>query len=201
MGRLARSQILYDGCYAHVFTRSLEKCRIFEDADDFEQFARILLKLKGEHDFRIFHYCLMNTHFHLAVGIGSVERFSRAMQAVKWAYTRQFNRKYQHIGPLWRERFKSLLIENEGYLWACGQYIEQNPVKAKLVIKPWQWAYSSAQHHLGLSKDALVDSYEKSQTIDGIDLNDDVFFIRGGAIGSGWFKYQIREGIWVSPKR
>ncbi len=201
MGRLPRTQILYDGCYAHVFTRSLEKRHIFVDSDDFRSFSEILLRMKKEYDFRIFHYCLMNSHFHLVVGMSSVERFSKAMQAVKWEYTKQFNRKYRHHGPLWRERFKSLLVENEGYLYACGQYIEQNPIKARLVQEAGQWEYSSAKHYLNMRRDDLIDNYEKSQPTEEVDLNDDIFFLRGGSIGSGWFKYQLKKGIWVSPKR
>ncbi len=199
MGRLARSQILFDGCYAHIFTRSLEKRHIFVERRDFDQFSKILLRVKSEYDFRIFHYCLMNTHFHLAVGIGSVERFSRAMRALKWEYTKQFNWKYKHHGPLWRERFKSLLIENEGYLYMCGQYIEQNPLKARMVEEVGQWEYSSAKHYLGLQKDGLIDSYEKPGQPEGVDLNNDDFFLRGGAIGSEWFKFQLRKGM--SPRR
>ena len=39
---------------------------------------------------------------------------------------------------------KSLLIEGERYLFACGQYIENNPVKAKMVKKANDWLYSSS---------------------------------------------------------
>jgi len=51
MGRLARSQVLYDGCYAHVFTRSLEKRRILEDNEDFDRFNEVLLRIKAKHNF------------------------------------------------------------------------------------------------------------------------------------------------------
>ena len=132
----------------------------------------------------------MNTHFHLAVGVESVERFSRATQALKWEYTSQFNKKYKHHGPLWRERFKSLLIENEGYLAARGQNIEQNPCKAKLVDRAEGWPYSSAGHYLGLRKDALIDGYDRSKQVDDVDLEDNAFFVRGMGIGSDWFKFQ-----------
>lgn len=109
MARKARHELLYDGCYAHVFSRALEKQRIFEGEDDFLAFKKLLLRAKGENGLLIHHYCLMNTHFHLAVSIPSVASFSRGLQAVKSRYTAYFNKKYRHEGPLWRERFRSLI--------------------------------------------------------------------------------------------
>ncbi len=38
MGRIARNDILYDGCYAHVFSRSFEERKIFESGNDFKYF-------------------------------------------------------------------------------------------------------------------------------------------------------------------
>jgi len=70
MARKARSEILYDRSYAHVFSRSIEKRKIFKQSNDFEEFRRLLLQQKKEKLFNIFHYCLMQTHFHMAVGVG-----------------------------------------------------------------------------------------------------------------------------------
>ena len=68
----------------------------------------------------------MNTHFHLAVKISSIDKFSQALHYMKRDYTYWHNKKYKKVGPLWRERFKSLLIEDERYMYACGLYIEGN---------------------------------------------------------------------------
>ena len=108
MARKARAAVLYDGCYAHVFSRSIEKRRIFQDQRDFSFFKDLFVKAKGQSPFFVFHYCFMHTHFHLVVGIRSLEAFSRGMQWVKWQYTRAYNLKYKRWGPLWRERFKSV---------------------------------------------------------------------------------------------
>ena len=45
-------------------------------------------------------------------------------------------------------RYKSLLIENENYLYACGQYVENNPVKAGLVNQVKDWEYSSGGYYI-----------------------------------------------------
>ncbi len=202
MARLARSAILYDGCFAHVFSRSMEGRHIFQDDEDFDWFYQLLLGVKQTFDFRIFHYCLMNTHFHLAVGIKKLSYFSRGLQRLKWDYTYWFNKKYVRRGPLWKERFKSLVIEDERYLNACGIYIEQNPVKASMVKSPEKWRYSSSRYyHLGQSDD-LVDDYNLPVISSDIKITDDALFMKGLGIGSELFRFCIRKGMSsMSPKK
>lgn len=159
MARKARSEILSDGSYAHIFSRSFDKRKMFDVADDFAVFKKLLLSQKREKGFKLFHYCVMQTHFHMAVGIGSLEIFSRALQAIKWHYTRYYNAKCKRWGPLWRERFGGMLIEDERSLHACGRYIEHNPVKARLVNQAQDWEHSSARHYVGEVKDEMVDLY------------------------------------------
>src|SRR3989344_5121661 len=119
MGRIPRNSLLYDGCYAHIISRSIEKRRVFENGRDFQFFKQLVLKGKAEHGFLVYHYCLMHTHYHMAVRIGSVGEFSIGMNRIKWDYTREYNRRHKRRGPLWQNRYKSLLIEDEGYLHAC----------------------------------------------------------------------------------
>jgi len=195
MARKARSEILYDGCYAHVFSRSIEKRRIFKDQDDFRYFKQLLMKEKERCKFDVFHYCLMQTHFHMAVGVKRLDSFSKALQQIKWKYTRRYNEKNKRCGPLWRERFNSMLIEDERYMLACGKYIEQNPLKAGMVACMSDWEFSSARHYEGIMKDDLINSYEVSEIPEDIDLSDENEFMQGYLIGSGWFKYKITKGI------
>ena len=72
---------MYDGCFAHVISRSIRKMDILRDDEDFSIFLENLLKVKREGGFRIYHYCLMRTHFHLAVAMPDVAGFSRAIQS------------------------------------------------------------------------------------------------------------------------
>ena len=200
MARMARSDILFDGCYAHVFTRSIEKRRVFEETEDFDFFISSLKTAKKESAFQVFYYCLMQTHFHMAVGIAKLDGFSSAMQNLKWKYTRYFNKKHKRWGPLWRERFKSMLIEDERYLCACGQYIHYNPVDAGIVNDEERWPYSSARHYHEQAGDDLIDAYERNGLPEDIDMSDPAEFTVGNIVGSDWFKFKTKKG-WVSPKR
>jgi putative transposase len=195
MTRHARGKILYDGCYAHIFSRSLETRWIFQKAEDFAYFQKLLIDHKDRYGFKIHHYCLMNTHFHLAVSLSDWQLFSQGLKSIKWKYTTVYNKKHKRRGPLWQERFKSLLIEDERYLNACGLYIENNPVKAGMVKKAVDWPYSSARYFEQRKKDPVVDGYGRERGKEIVGVFTDEFFTKGPGIGSELFRLQLRDEV------
>ena len=46
MTRKSRKEILQDGCFAHIFSRSIEKRYIFKTDCDFNEFQNLLLQFK-----------------------------------------------------------------------------------------------------------------------------------------------------------
>lgn len=204
VARLARHQILYDGCYAHIISRSIRKLEILNDDEDFKTFLEALLRLKREHGFKIYHYCLMHTHFHLAVAVPDVQKFSRAIQKLKNLYACRFHTKYKISGPIWRERYRSLLIENEPYLYACGQYIESNPIRAGIVGEGKDWKYSSSRYYSDGKEDEIVDGYAGvgiPNVPEDVDFSDEAFFENGIGVGSSYFRFQINERVKAERRR
>lgn len=198
MPRIARDVLLYDGCYVHVISRSIRKAKIIKDQEDFLAFLKILKTAKQQSGFQLFHYCIMHTHFHLAVMAPDVTLFSKAIQYIKGQYCLKYHAKYHVSGPIWRGRFKSLLIEDENYLKVCGEYIEYNPVKAGLVEQAEDWQFSSSRCYNAHKKDDLVDVYDvvgNPKKVHDVCLEDKRYFEGGTAIGSPYFQYQIREKL------
>ena len=191
MSRVLRSQLLYKDCYAHVISRSIRKLKLFHEAEDFRYFKQLLIQAKQKAKFKIFHYCLMQTHFHLVVRMGELNDFSFAIRDIKRDYAFKFHSKYKLSGPIWRDRFKSLLIENENYLYACGKYIEDNPVKAQLVEQRIDWAHSSGRYYELNEADELIDAYANLKKQDQNLIFDQREFERGSVIGSDFFKFQF----------
>lgn len=196
--RTARTEVLFDGCYVHVISRSIRKLEILRDQADFEVFSELLTRIKRDHGWRIFHYCLLSTHFHIALRISDLGLLIRGMQKLKSQYAYKFHSKYKISGPIWRERFRSLLIEDENYLYACGQYIEYNPVKAGLVAVCEDWKYSSRRYFSHRESDGIVDGYEGDVLPglpEGIDLRDEGAFEKERGIGSEFFKFRLQERL------
>jgi len=194
MTRVSRNELLHEGCYAHVISHSIRKLKIFRDDEDFLKFKGFLVAAKRKAQFKLFHYCVMQTHFHLVVGLGNIEEFSFAIRDMKRSYVYWFHEKYRLSGPVWRARFKSPLIENEQYLHKCGQYIENNPLRAGLAHKSQDWPYSSARHYFQNISDDAVDSYEYlPEALNGSMIDREEFEV-GSVIGSSFFRFQFLGG-------
>ena len=86
MARIARIEYLYDGCYIHLISRSIRKIKIFSDNEDFQTFFDLIKEAKKSASFKLYHYCIMQTHFHMAVKVGNIQKFSKAIQYVKSQY-------------------------------------------------------------------------------------------------------------------
>lgn len=194
MGRYNRKSLLFDGCYAHVFSRAIEKRYIFQSSEDFQRFKELLLISKQRYAYRIHHYCLMNTHFHLVVSLDHVKEFSEGLKWLKWQYARYYNVKRKRFGPLWRDRFKSRLIEDEEYMKVCGNYVEGNPVEAGMVKKSEDWPHSSSRYYVMGQEDYLVDAYcSEGKMAVSEELKRDCQ--KASVIGTELFKIHVEEGM------
>ena len=193
MPRPIRKKILYDGCYAHVYSRALDKRYVYQDEEDFEHFKQLMLRTKREYAYRIHHYCLMNTHFHLIVSLECLEAFSSALKELKQCYAKWYQKKSGRKGPVWWGRFGSQRIESEMYMRACGMYVELNPVKAGMVRRPEDWVHSSSRHYFLGQKDELVDEYERPDEALAEALVGGLNVGRGSYIGTPLFLMSRRQ--------
>jgi putative transposase len=53
------------------------------------------------------------------------------------------NRTAGRTGALFEGRFRSCIVDSQGYFLRCQRYIEMNPVRAKMVAHPAQYPWSS----------------------------------------------------------
>jgi REP-associated tyrosine transposase len=82
----------------------------------------------------------MGNHYHLLLECpdGGLSPF---MQRVGSMYTRYVNHRIGSDGPIFRGRFRSLLVDTEEYLVCAARYIHRNPLdrrpSAPLTDDPW----------------------------------------------------------------
>lgn len=63
---------------------------------------------------------------------------------IKQRFSSYYNRNANRKGPLWEDRFKSLLVEGKGgsdLVLVIGAYIDLNPVRAGTVVEPADYRY------------------------------------------------------------
>jgi putative transposase len=158
MARLPR--LILPGQPHHVILRGNNRQAIFFSDHDREHLLVALTEVAMQYGVAVHAYVLMDNHLHLLLTPPAADALSRMMQALGRRYVAWFNTRHQRSGTLWEGRFRAGLIEGERHLLACMRYIELNPVRAGLCQDPAQWPWSSAAHHLGLKRSALVTEHE-----------------------------------------
>ncbi len=146
-------RIEFPGAYYHVMGRGNAQQRIFLDDIDRGEFLRLLALAARRYAFAYHAYALMPNHYHILLETAE-GGLSRGLQLINGVYSQFFNYRYDRVGHVFQGRFKALLIDGNAYWLAVSRYIHQNPVKAGLVEKPWDYPWSSCRELLGLVEPA-----------------------------------------------
>jgi putative transposase len=140
-------RIYIEGLSVHVMHRGINRMQIFDDADDYEAFLGIVRHGTREEGVDIHSYTIMRNHYHLQVTPRHALALPRAMKRVHSDYSCYYNRKHRRTGTIWGNRYRPVLIEDDRQWLACLRYIEQNPVRAGIVSRAEDYAWSSYRVH------------------------------------------------------
>ena len=145
------------GLPVHLVHRGHDRQRIFRRTGDFLLFHRYLGEAAAKFEVAVHAYVLMTNHVHLVLTPDKDEwGISRALQVAGRNYAVYFNRRYRRTGTIWESRFHCSTIESDRYLLACHRYLDLNPVRAHLVLRPEYYPWSSHRHYAGGRPDPLV---------------------------------------------
>ena len=122
--------------------RGINKQVIFEDDGDRRFFLKTLGHCKEVSGFRLYAFCLMSNHVHLLMETGE-EPLETVFKRIGSGYVKWYNQKYQRVGHLFADRFRSENVESERYFMTVLRYILWNPVKAGMVFSPDRYPWSS----------------------------------------------------------
>ena len=125
-------RIEYEDAYYHVMNRGRDKGRrkLFLSKDYYEAFLKTLEEAVERFGIVVHAYCLMTNHYHLLIQTPHAN-ISRAMRHINGVYTQRYNRLKHTDGPLFRGRFKSILVDSDAYLLQLSRYIHRNPVETQ----------------------------------------------------------------------
>jgi putative transposase len=142
---------------AHVYHRGNNRMAIFSEQTDCDVFLNILAAAAEWHDVSVHAFVIMTTHFHLIATPNTETALPAAMKQVGERYVRYFNRKYRRTGTMWEGRYRAKHLTDERHWLTCLRYVEQNPVRARMVATADAYPWSSyGVHGLGRSVDWLV---------------------------------------------
>ncbi len=133
----------------HVMLRGNGGQDIFFDDEDRYHLYLLIQQGVERYSHRIHGFCCMPNHLHLAIQVAE-DPLSAIMQNLSFRYTRWFNKKQVRTGHLFQGRYKAILVDADNYLLELVRYIHLNPVRAGIVKKPQDYAWSGHRAYLGI---------------------------------------------------
>jgi len=138
-------RIQYPNAWYHVMNRGRSRTKIFHSPEDYLAFIEILREASFQWKVKIAAYCLMSNHYHLLLQTPGAN-LSRCMRHINGIYTQYYNRTHRSDGPLFRGRYKSIIVDQDRYLLELVRYIHRNPLRAGLVkrLEDYRWTSHKA---------------------------------------------------------
>jgi REP element-mobilizing transposase RayT len=140
-------RIEYEDAYYHVMNRGRGRKAIFHGDAYYKAFLRTLEEAYQRFKLQILCYCLMGNHYHLLVKTPEAN-LGRAMRHINGLYTQRYNRLRKVDGPLFRGRYKAILVEEDSYQLQLSRYIHRNPIEAGLVDRLEDYPWSSYPYYV-----------------------------------------------------
>ena len=155
MPRIARA--VAPGIPHHVTQRGNRRQRVFFGASDYAAYVDTMAECCMRVGLEIWAYCLMPNHVHLIAVPPTEDALRAGIAEAHRRYARRINSRKGWRGHLWQERFASSAMD-ETHCVVAARYVELNPVRAGLVKRAQDHAWSSAGAHFEGEDDALVKS-------------------------------------------
>ncbi len=150
-------RIVVVGRSHHVIQRGNRRQNVFFYPGDKELYLKLLKEQVEKQNVKVWAYCLMDNHVHLVLVPGTKEGLAKAVAKTNRFFAWAIYRRYGWRGYLWQGRFISYVMD-EIYLVRTLRYVENNPVRAKMVERAWDYPWSSARRHVNETEDPLITS-------------------------------------------
>ena len=146
-----RARLAVPGIPWHIIQRGNNRSVCFHAEEDYQFYLHYLREFADKFGCAIHAWVLMTNHVHLLLTPKRGDSAALMMKHLGQRYVQYVNRTYRRTGTLWEGRFRSCLTQNEDYVLACQRYIELNPVRAGMVVRPQDYRWSS-YHANGLGR-------------------------------------------------
>lgn len=124
-------------------TQGINRSYIFDSEIDIKFYIKNMYKMQEKYNVIVIAYCIMHNHAHILIKAEEINSLSRYMHNLNTIYGQYYNKKYNRVGYVFRDRYKAEGIYNEEQLNNCINYIYNNPVKARICNKPEDYKFSN----------------------------------------------------------
>ena len=153
MARLPR--VVIPGIPHHVTQRGNGRQRTFFEDGDYALYLDLLAEAAERARAQVWAYCLMPNHVHIVLTPEDDQGLSRTFGELHRRYTGFINARRRTTGHLWQGRFGSVAMDEAHFVTAL-RYVALNPVRARLVARAEDWAWSSTRALIAGEDDHVV---------------------------------------------
>ena len=157
-----RQQPDIPGTWHHVMNRGARRADIFLSDHHRAIFLKRMATACLRHQLVIHAFVLMGNHYHLLVE-SREGRLAQGMHMLDGGYARCLNMHHNWDGPIFKGRYRNIVIRTDEQLLATAAYIHENPVRAGLVARSDAYVWSSAVAYL---RDVAVPYPSETPTLD-----------------------------------
>ena len=159
--------------FFHVMIQGIDKEKILKNDDEKSYFINTINELKNLIDINVIAYCIMDNHAHLLLNTDEIKKLSKFMQRLNTKYAIYYNKKYDRVGYVFRNRYRSEGIFSESQLYNCINYIYNNPIKAGICKKISDYKFSNYFEN----QTYIIDNYQINERfidIDELDSDEEI---------------------------
>ena len=127
-----------------VTTKCWQGRQIFQAREIAEILLQTLFHYREQRAYLLHEFVLMPDHLHLLLTPGETTSLEKAVQLIKGGSSHRIHNERNHRKEIWQEGFYDWTIRDFDDWQTKVEYIRLNPVRARLVVKPEEWAFSSA---------------------------------------------------------
>lgn len=138
-----RPRLVLPGVPLHLVQRGVDRQPCFVDDRDRIAYLADLREIATELACAVHAYVLMTNHVHLLLTPSDAAGPARLMNRLGRRHVGRFNHHRERTGTLWEGRYRSCLVADEAHVLACYRYIELNPMRAGMVMQPFEYRWSS----------------------------------------------------------
>lgn len=138
----------FPGAFYHVMLRGNRKQDIFIDDWDRRHLGELVGRGLDKYAGEVHAFCWMSNHLHLLTRVANAPVY-RLVHYIATLYANYFNQRYELVGHLFQGRYRSRLVDHDGYFLQLLRYIHRNPCEAGLVDRAADYPWSSLPTYLG----------------------------------------------------
>jgi putative transposase len=142
MSRITR-RVRQAGVY-FVTTDTWQRRALFTKPDPARIVIEQILSCREKGFLKLHAFALMPEHLHILMTPGEIASLEKAMMMIKGGSSFRIKKELLYAFPIWMSGYHDRWIRDIHEYRIRKQYIEQNPVKARLATTPAEYNWGSA---------------------------------------------------------